>query len=202
MEMINLFPIPIGKFKLDRHLTEDEKDYLINLDIKQNKENFLSTDSYVLENGRMQDLKKWINLKITEYYNFIYKPKNFSDIYITQSWVNYASKEESHQKHVHKNSFLSAVFYIKSNLNFGKIIFHKNNTRDIQIESEKFNEYNADSYYLGVESLDLIIFPSDLMHSVEALQSDETRISLALNTFIKGEIGDVNKLSKLKICIS
>jgi uncharacterized protein (TIGR02466 family) len=198
MEILNIFPIPIGKFKLNRRLTEDEKDYLINLDIKQNKENFISIDSYVLENDRMQDLKKWINLKITEYYNFIYKPKDFSDIYITQSWVNYASKEESHHKHVHKNSFLSAVFYIKSNPNFGKIIFHKNNTRDIQIESEKFNEYNSNSYYLGVESLDLIIFPSDLMHSVETLQSDDARISLALNTFVKGEIGDTNKLSKLK----
>lgn len=199
MNIIDIFPIPIAKFKLERQLTQDEKNHLINLDIKPNKENFISLDSYVLEHEKMQDLKKWITLQLIEYYNQVYRPKYFSQIYITQSWVNYSSKGESHHKHSHKNSFLSAVFYIKSNPNSGRIIFHKNNFRDIDVEPEVINEYNGDSYTLPVNTLDLIVFPSNLIHSVELLTSDESRISLALNTFIKGMLGDLEKLSKLKI---
>jgi hypothetical protein len=52
---------------------------------------------------------------------------------------------------------------------------------------------------LPVNTLDLIVFPSDLIYSVELLTSDETRISLGLNTFIKGMFGDLEKLSELKI---
>jgi len=199
MNIIDIFPTAIGKYKLDRTLTQEEKNYLINLDVKQNKENSVSVNSYILEDEKMQNLKEWINLKLIEYYNSIYEPKYYSSVYITQSWVNYASKGESHHKHSHKNSFLSAVFYIKSNPEYGRIVFHKSDFREIDIEFEYPNKYNGDSYSLSVGSLDLVIFPSNLMHSVELLTTDETRISLALNTFIKGEFGETDRLSKLKI---
>jgi hypothetical protein len=52
MNIINIFPIPIAKFKLERQLTQDEKNHLINLDIKPNKENFITLDSYVLEHKK------------------------------------------------------------------------------------------------------------------------------------------------------
>ena len=43
----------------------------------------------------------------------------------------------------------------------------------------------------------IILFPSWLMHEVRAKEGDNERISLAFNTFIKGDIGDERVLNRL-----
>lgn len=197
MDIINIFPTCLGLSKLDRELTYNELDFIKSLDKKKNKENSLSVNSYVLESDELKDIKDWINHILTNYFNKIYKPKLSTEIYITQSWVNYSKKGESHHKHSHANSFLSAVFYIKSEENSGRIVFHKKESRELSIDTDDYNGYNANSYYMPVKDLELLIFPSNLIHSVETVETENERISLALNTFIKGDLGDINNLSKL-----
>jgi hypothetical protein len=197
MEIINIFPTCLGLSKLDRELTCNEFDFIKSLDKKKNKENSLSVNSYVLESDELKDIKEWISHILTNYFNKIYKPKLSTEIYITQSWVNYSKKGESHHKHSHPNSFLSAVFYIKSDENSGRIVFHKKECRELTIDTDDYNGYNANSYYMPVNDLELLIFPSNLIHSVETVETENERISLALNTFVKGDLGDINNLSKL-----
>jgi predicted 2-oxoglutarate/Fe(II)-dependent dioxygenase YbiX len=57
--------------------------------------------------------------------------------------------------------------------------------------------YNSDTWWLGVKTYDIVLFPSNLTHSVDSVTSDETRISLAFNSFIKGVLGDKAELSEL-----
>ena len=45
----------------------------------------------------------------------------------------------------------------------------------------------------------LVIFPSSLMHSVPPVKKDQVRVSLAFNTFIKGELGKDEQLAKVII---
>ena len=52
---------------------------------------------------------------------------------------------------------------------------------------------------LPMKKGELILFPSNLQHSVPANQSDEDRISLSFNTWIKGDIGDKEKLTYLPL---
>jgi len=199
MEIVNVFPTCLGLYKLDRELSNNEFNFIMSLDKKKNKENSISVNSYILESEELKDLKSWISHNLKDYFNKIYKPKLSTEIYITQSWVNYTKKNESHHKHCHHNSFLSAVFYIKSNPNSGRIIFHKKESRELVIYTDDYNDYNADSYYMSVNNLELLIFPSNLMHSVEVVEMEEERISLALNTFVKGQLGNMNDLSELYI---
>ena len=46
---------------------------------------------------------------------------------------------------------------------------------------------------------ELILFPSNLSHSVPINQSDEERISLSFNTWPKGNMGDIKSLTYLPL---
>ena len=80
-----------------------------------------------------------------------------------------------------------------------KIYFYKDEYKQIKPEVKEWTLLNADSWYFTVESMQLVLFPSNLLHMVETVQSDETRVSLAFNTFFKGTIGSQKELTELKI---
>ena len=45
----------------------------------------------------------------------------------------------------------------------------------------------------------IIIFPSNLKHSVNKIIEDKTRISLSFNSFVKGRIGNKEDLTEVKL---
>jgi len=197
MELVNIFPIPVGKFHLNRSLKQDEIEFLSSQDQKPNRANSTSIDTYALNKPVLFDLKLWIHSCLKSFFFNVYMPKHPAEIYITQSWVNYTKKGESHHKHFHKNSILSAVFYVKSNMNSGNIVFYKNETGPWDIPASNYNDYNTTKSSMPVGDLDLVVFPSYLMHSVEPVTTEETRISLALNTFMRGTFGEQLALTEL-----
>lgn len=199
MDIQNIFPTPIGISKLNRPLNQQELDLVLSLEKVNNHSNYTSRNNYVLNDPALADLKEWCEKELNKYYNIIYLPKYESNIYITQSWINITNKGQSHHEHSHGNSFLSAVFYIKSNRESGKINFHKRNEREFHIDSSEFNEYNCDTWKIGLEDLEMIIFPSNLRHSVDVFNAEQQRISLAMNSFIKGVIGSPEQLTALDL---
>jgi hypothetical protein len=44
-----------------------------------------------------------------------------------------------------------------------------------------------------------VLFPSSLLHGVNPVEEDETRISLAFNTFFTGTLGTPKDLNELKV---
>ena len=60
-----------------------------------------------------------------------------------------------------------------------------------------FNEDNSGSWYMPVVPGLLMMFPSRLEHSVITKKESNNRISLAFNTFIKGDLGDQIGLTRL-----
>ena len=56
---------------------------------------------------------------------------------------------------------------------------------------------NSDSWWFNVKSGKIIIFPSSLTHHVDNVIADDTRISIAFNSFIKGILGDNKSLTEL-----
>ena len=44
---------------------------------------------------------------------------------------------------------------------------------------------------MPVKTGDIVLFPSNLMHSVPKTEHDHTRVSLAFNSFWEGELGFV-----------
>ena len=85
-----LFPQPIYFSKLERALTEKELK-IINKYKKKTKKNVGNSrtiDNYVLERKPLQNLKKYLNKMVIDYFNKIVCTSNSIIPYITQSWLN------------------------------------------------------------------------------------------------------------------
>jgi uncharacterized protein (TIGR02466 family) len=145
---------------------------------------------YVSKNLNILDeisfLRDEIYNNVKNYLNNIMKLK--MDFQFTTSWVTKTNFNGFSQKHHHSNSFLSGVYYPLGDKNF-KIKFHKEkNTWDAEIL--EINNLNASWYSFNiVDDGVLILFPSDLEHSIEKNLSRKTRYSIAFNTLPLGEIG-------------
>jgi len=194
-----IFPEPIYFFKLERNLLEKEIKVFNKEKLEINIINKVSINNYILNNKILSKLKKELLLCVEEYFKNVIATKNKIVPYITQSWINLTNKEESHHLHRHMNSIVSGVFYIKANKQFDNISFEKDfeKNNSIQLNVEKYNAFNAKEWIFPVETGDVILFPSYLQHKVQNKKDEDTRISLAFNIFIKGCIGDKDKLTEL-----
>ena len=116
---------------------------------------------------------------------------------ITQSWLNRNGKGESHHEHKHPNSMISGVWYPQIHEKLPPIRFKTSEQRDVSFSIERYNHYNSQSFLLPIKVGELILFPSNILHSVPINQSDEERISLSFNTWCKGNLGKEESLTLL-----
>ena len=124
---------------------------------------------------------------------------------ITTSWVNKTSKSEYIDKHSHPNSIISGVYYVDTTRKCAPIIFSKPHMypnitfQNIQLaySGENKNQYNTDYYGVNPIPGDLLMFPSWLEHEVLEQGSEHDRISLAFNSYPKGDIGEGTKQLKI-----
>lgn len=199
MNMFNLFPTPVAFSKFERELTKEELLFLKNQEQKANTGNTTSADRKILEHALMTELRASIQNAIDKYFQEVYRPAFDVKLRITQSWMNYSEPGQFHHKHAHPNSFLSGCFYPQADKNIDKLYFFNEPYHRIRIHSEDFNAYNSDSWWLPVGTGDIVIFPSSLTHMVEKVDSTETRISLAFNTFPVGYVGNDDSLTGLHL---
>jgi ectoine hydroxylase-related dioxygenase (phytanoyl-CoA dioxygenase family) len=80
-----------------------------------------------------------------------------------------------------------------------RITFENPISQIIKLPTNDHNPYNSDSWWLGVETGQLLLFPSSLLHAVEEVTTETTRISISFNTFFKGHIGEESNLTLLNI---
>ena len=197
--MLNLFPTPIAMYNIDRELTKEELEYITQQTQRPNEGNKSSSSRKVLNEEILLNIREFIQDKIDEYFTEVYSPKTNVKMKITQSWFNYTNPGEYHHKHNHANSFISAVFYPLCDEEKDRIYFYNPNSPMLVIDTDEYNIWNSQSWWFTTRPGDLIIFPSNLTHSVPTTQSEKTRISLALNTFPVGEIGSSDSLTSLTL---
>ena len=90
------------------------------------------------------------------------------------------------------------MLYFNCNKNNDKIKFSNSiGYQQIKPEINKYNIWNSETWWFPLETSQLIMFPSSTTHQVETKQGNNTRISLAFNTFYKGTIGSNNDLTEL-----
>lgn len=199
MKINNLFPIPVAFFNIGRDLTEIENEFIKNQDHYANEGNTTSKDRKILKNKELTELREFIEDSVTEYFKSVQAPKYDVSLYITQSWANYTEAGQYHHKHSHSNSIVSGVFYSQANRNVDRIYFYKEGYERIKLPTDDYNLYNSDSWWFEVGSGDLILFPSNLAHMVQTKEDENTRISIAFNTFLKGYIGSDESLTGLHL---
>lgn len=198
-QVFPLFPIPVVSYKLDREFTKQELDFVLNQDTYKNMGNTTSNNTYILDNPVLEDLKKFAASCVENFARNIYLVPNNINFRITQSWLNYSKKGEWHHGHYHPNSFYSGVIYIQAVADKDKIIFDRGTRPTIKINNLQWNHFNSDSWWIPATTGDLILFPSSLDHKVDPVVTEETRISLAFNTFPVGAIGSKHNLTELNL---
>ena len=198
----NIFPTPIYTTKINRKFTKQELQFVHEQKkhCMSNTGNINTKDNYVLNRKEFKNIKKFLDKHCKNYLNTVICPKNNIDLYITQSWLNYTEANQYHHKHAHPNSVISGVFYFDSDKENDKILFSSSKGYEQikpVIDKTKYNIWNSETWFFPVETGDLFMFPSSTSHQVETKQGSNTRISLAFNTFYKGNVGSNSGLTEL-----
>ena len=156
-----------------------------------------SEDTFVLDRPELSNIRSFIETKLHEFVTKIYASTD--KLVITQSWLNKSKKGESHHEHVHPNSMISGVWYPQIHEQMPPIQFRSRGQRDVSLQTEKFNTFNSATFMLPMKRGELILFPSNLTHSVPTNVGEEERISLSFNTWPKGNMGDIKSLTYLPL---
>ena len=197
-----LFPEPLYFSKLERVLTKKELKTIAQYKKKTNSNegNITSSENYVLENKTLKNLKKDLHTKVMDYFDKVICTNDPITPYITQSWINYTKSDQFHHKHNHPNSFISGIFYISADKKVDSVTFSKVSLHDkIQLTKTKYNMFNSTSCTFPVETGDILLFRSSLVHGVGKKKGNNIRISLSFNIFIKGTVGNKADLTELII---
>ena len=197
-ELLMVFPTPVQIYKYENSI-EKELKHIEGVEWKQqvSNYNFKSKDTYLSEHEELKDIVSFFKECIDDYCNTIVNSEQ--RLVITQLWANRNPKGSKHHEHVHPNSIISGVFYLRQDPKLPPIQFSKSNQHAIKLDPKKYNNFNAETFLLPCTSGELILFPSSLRHSVPINQGDEERISLSFNTFSIDALGSEENLTHLDI---
>lgn len=192
--ILGLFPTPVYLTKLEREFSLLEKSVVEEEaeDLDRNIGNMIGKSMHVLDHANFEDIRLFIQAHVNQFLKDIYTPASDVSLYFTQSWLNYTYGGQTHHAHMHDNSFLSGVLYINANREEDSITFMSGRGHSIRLTTDSYNPYNSETWKVPIGTGDLILFPSRLLHMVEATPTNRnlTRVSLAFNTFLRGEIGN------------
>ena len=197
-ELLQIFPTPVLITKYEGDLSKELKyvDYLPYKEQKANA-NFKSQDTYLMEIEELKSIKDFFYESLNKYTKNI----NQSDqrLVITQCWANKNPPGSKHHEHVHPNSILSGVFYLKQDKTLPPISFSKAIQSAMKLDPKKYNNLNSETFLLPCVDGELLLFPSNLKHSVPINRGKEARISLSFNTFSVDTLGSKDSLTHLDI---
>jgi uncharacterized protein (TIGR02466 family) len=202
-----LFPIPLGIYELNRKLTTNEVEFCKNQKFRENTYNQLSVDRRILSDKNLLNVRLFVENSLKKYCKDVYGFRHErNELYITQSWINETLPGEKFHRHWHENSLVSGVFYIDVNEN-DRIEFvtpNKNSfTHTMMVSAEpnpkELNSYNSTTWWMPTKVGTLYLFPSSLPHGVPLVDGKTKRYSLSFNTFLRGEVGNYEDLTVLKL---
>ena len=177
MNRLSLFETPLWMTELDLDLNSLENKIKLFSDETESKK-LSNVGGYQGHNFHDETLYNSIANCIP-----VNKNKPLKDVSI-YSWVNINKKFNRNERHchMHTDTLLSGVFYVKYPENSGTIRFY--DPRGHLIQMQKDYEYYYDGYaytYINPKNNLLLLFPSWLEHDVEVNKSDDERISIAFN---------------------
>lgn len=199
-ELMPLFPTPIFK----KHTSLDTSNLIEvceQLPCTTNRGgNYITDEKHILDLPEFANVKRIILEAVYEYANEVMCWQGY-EYYINLSWANINPPGSTHHMHHHSNSLFSGVFYIRSCNS--SIRFHApaNSVTDqlLTFTPTEYNIWNSPTWGLPVNDNTVIIFPSRTLHSVDENVSELSRISIAFNVFLRGELGKEKEANHLVI---
>ena len=197
-ELLQIFPRPVLILPYEKPISK-ELEFIRTLEwaIQKANGNFKSKNTYILKNEQLKDIKNFIVESVNKYCENILNTKQ--RLVITQSWFNKNPTGSKHHEHVHPNSIISGVMYFQIDQTLPPIQFSKSNQDGVKLDPIKYNVLNSDTFLLPCKPGELILFPSNLRHSVPINTGMPDRISLSFNTFSIDVLGSEDSLTHLDI---
>jgi uncharacterized protein (TIGR02466 family) len=182
----DLFSIPLYQEDLSAPFTEEEISFIVSRPRNKAVGNNISKTFNILSAPEMVRIKNVLEGVLLDYTKQIIRPDTNTQLYITESWLNYNNAGEFHHVHYHQNSYASGVLYIQAPIG-SKISFHSpHDLYPVSIDSS--SKYMTTLHNASAVIGRVFIFPSQLRHEVTPNSEDGLRISLAFNTFVRGTI--------------
>ena len=196
-EAFGLFAVPIYKTKLTSASLQDIIDAVDNTGgwHEGTEKNFISKDKFLLNHPSLKNFKDEIKSHLNNM--MLNHWKTNIQMTITQSWANKTPKGTSHVEHTHRNSIWNGVVFLKDHPTPMK--FRDPNPWkdlwDVQDEVSESNWANGNIANIEPKEGMLIMFPHYLHHSVPVNKYDDTRYSLAFNTWFGQSFGSIGRLT-------
>lgn len=205
-KIIQLFPISVYTSNIE--INEDDKKNIIGEDYERmfSGNGDYTKNKYLLHDTRYKNLKEEIHNHLEVYTKKYLTVKDNVKFYMQNSWAVRHQNGDWGQSHIHGNSLLSGVCYLKTKKDSGDIVFHKPNGYTNLFHSstailfDEFDNHNCEVYKITPEDGDILIFPSHLLHEIKKNISDIDRYSLAFNFHVEGELySKDSKIDYLKL---
>jgi uncharacterized protein (TIGR02466 family) len=203
VEIVNLFPTPVGRFNLGP-LSPEEDAFVQAVGQVQvkNQGNTTSQERVILHRPEMAGLRERIDAALAEYVQTTIAPVGDVTFLPTQAWLNFTTQGQWHHRHAHAGSLISGVYYVAASGDTDRIMFFRGGYKRVPFTQAEFNPWNSDSWWIPVTAGDLVLFPSELEHMVPPVTTDSVRISLSFNTWFEGAAGSVESLTHLAVSLS
>ena len=202
-ELTHFFPLTTYKAKLGleesyrSELIDDiEKDYESKkVDYKSNETAWtgdVKGFEFLHSRQLFENLFREVTKHVDEYHQKLGISKNTFDFYYTRTWATVTYDLQDIPLHHHKQSHITAVYYLKVPEGAGKLIlepywsFVQNECIPGLLEKQNFEDgivkpspYLSPGSGIDVETDDILIFPSKTSHGTAKSTSQESRMSIS-----------------------
>jgi uncharacterized protein (TIGR02466 family) len=189
---LEILPIVLYEFQAPDNIYKETLDFMNSIDWTKLPPRYedisygITVNSGLQNNNNLNLFNSWVGEKVNE----VKEDQNLMCDYLTcvNMWINCSFKDNWHHSHYHPLSYVSSIFYITGES--GDTWFSR--------ESEYFNKTiklkqieNAQIIYKHkIKPKTLVIFPSDLVHSVSENKSFLPRTTISANYLPSGKVGE------------
>ena len=194
--LMSLFPTPLVIGEVDNDsLCQDLEDKI--LELREKKEGSFEAGNFVTDDqlhvpGRGFDVFSELVLNETANFLDFLKVKRESH-YISGMWANVTNPNHRHPVHIHPNSLLSGILYLKTPDKCGGTAFTdpRPGARVFEPSYEQMFEFNSGLFKFPPKRGTMLLWPSWLAHGVErgfCEDENDERIVIAFNVMMLGRI--------------
>ena len=205
----NLWGVPVYKVNTNytySNFTPEAKDYIDNY--KQNTDetsktvNVFVERGHFLENSKLEKIKELISTHAYYFRDNIMMCTN--ELEIQASWLTVNHKGSYHPPHNHAHAIFSVCYYPKADS--GELLLQAPDgkstwQRDYRMgfQYTQLNEWSATNWSVPVMSGDIVIFPGWVQHSTTPNESDELRLMIGANYWLRGNMQFFDELDRINI---
>lgn len=142
----------------------------------------IGSPKLLLNHAGLAEFTRIIDLQIREYAQALNYDIDRYPLTVSECWVNIYGSQHSQEIHLHKNSLISGIYYVKAPAGSGATLFYSPQADDMISAPIKLGN-NLNATVTGFPPVEgrMLLFRSSLRHSVLPGTMDGERITLAFN---------------------